>query len=278
MNILLQPWCLLLAMLSEWVRQEQEKVIEFQKAEIQVLMEKLGKKRILLNDDHRRRLAVKGKVLGRKKLQEIASVAQADTILRWHRELVVQNGYSRPRGNALGRPRTDQAIVDLALRMAAENVSWGYKRIQGALDNLGHRISSSTVANILKAHGVDPAPERRRQLPWRVFLMAHWDALRGVDLSTIFAGVRGLLTCLREGVVFVLNRCTIVWEASALSEGSNQSVHRSVAFGPPQDPAGNGDQTDGGPFDGPRPLCIRPPPSWLCPPMLDNQLFGRRAA
>lgn len=97
MMLLLQPWYLLLAVLSEWVRREQEKVIEFQKAEIQILMEKLGNKRILLNDDQRRRLAVKGKVLGRKKLQEVSSVAQADTILRWHRELVVQNGYSGPR-------------------------------------------------------------------------------------------------------------------------------------------------------------------------------------
>ena len=170
----------------------------------------------------------------------------------------------------MGRPRTDQAIVDLALRIATEIVSWGYKRIQGALDNLGHRICSSTVANILKAHGVEPAPERRRQLPWRVFLKAHWDTLRDVDLSTIFATVQGLLACLREGVVFVLNRCTTVWEALALPEGSSLSIHRSVAFGPPQDPASNGDQTDDGALDGPRPLCIRPPPSWLFDPKLDN--------
>ena len=185
MNLLLQPWYLLLALLSEWVRQQQEQVIEYLQTENQVLREKHGNHRILLNDNQRRRLAVKGKVLGRKTLQEFATVARADTILRWHLRFVVHNGYTHRRGKAMGRPRTERAIVDLALRMATENVSWGYKRIQGALDNLGHRICSSTVANILKAHGVEPAPERRRQLPWRVFLKAHWDVLAAIDFTTI---------------------------------------------------------------------------------------------
>ena len=93
MNLLLQPWYLLLVLLSEWVRQQQEKVIEFQKAQIEILMKELGPQRIRLSDDQRRRLAVKGKVLGRKNLQELTTIVQADTILRWHRQLVVQNGY-----------------------------------------------------------------------------------------------------------------------------------------------------------------------------------------
>ena len=89
MNLLLQPWYLLLVLLSEWVRQQQEKVIEFQKAQIEILMKELGPQRIRLSDDQRRRLAVKGKVLGRKNLQELTTIVQADTILRWHRQLVV---------------------------------------------------------------------------------------------------------------------------------------------------------------------------------------------
>ena len=133
MNVLLQPCCLLLGMLSEWVRQEQEKVIEYLRTENEVLREKHGNQRILLSDNQRRRIAVKGKVLGRKRLQESATVARADTILRWHRELIVQNGYSNSRGKARGRPRTDEAVVGLVLRMAHENVSWGYQRIQVCL-------------------------------------------------------------------------------------------------------------------------------------------------
>ena len=278
MNLLLQPWHLLLVLLSEWVRQQQDKVIEFQKAQIEILMKELGPQPIRLSDDQRRRLAVKGKVLGRKKLQELTTIVQADTILRWHRQLVVQNGYAGPRGKTVGRPRTDRAIVDLALRMATENVSWGYKRIQGALDNVGHHICSSTVANILKAHGVEPAPERRRQLSWGVFLKTHWDTLNSVDLCTVSTGVQGLLSWMRDGVVFVLNRCTTAWETSTHPKPRSQSINRSVAFGPPQGPASNGERTDDGAFDGHCPPCIRPPPCWPRAPKLDNQLFGRRAA
>jgi hypothetical protein len=74
MNLLLHPWYLLLVLLSEWVRQQQEKVIEFQRAQIEILMKDLGPQRIRLSDDQRRRLAVKGKVLGRKKLQELTTI------------------------------------------------------------------------------------------------------------------------------------------------------------------------------------------------------------
>jgi hypothetical protein len=68
MDLLLQPWYLLLAVLSEWVRQQQEKVIDYLQIENQVLREKHGNQRILLNNNQRRRLAVKGKVLGRRTL------------------------------------------------------------------------------------------------------------------------------------------------------------------------------------------------------------------
>ena len=62
-----------------------------------------------------------------------------------------------------GRPRVAQEITDLVLRMARENVSWGYDRIQGALANLGHIIAPNTVKNILKRHGIEPAPEREKR-------------------------------------------------------------------------------------------------------------------
>ena len=89
MSFLLQPWQLVIAVLDDWVRQQQEQVIEYLQTENQILREKHGTQRILLNDDQRRRIAVKGKVLGRKTLHEFATVAQADTILRWHRQLVL---------------------------------------------------------------------------------------------------------------------------------------------------------------------------------------------
>ena len=82
-------------------------------------------------------------------------------------------------------------IVDLVLRMARENPTWGYDKIQGALANLGHEISDQTVGNILKAHGIEPAPERRRQTTWKTFLKAHWDVLAAIDFTTVEVWTKG---------------------------------------------------------------------------------------
>ncbi len=85
MEFVLHPWHLLVLKLSALMNREQEKAIEYLKTENQVLREKLGKGRILLNDHQRRRLAVNGKYLGRKALFELATIVTPDTILRWHR-------------------------------------------------------------------------------------------------------------------------------------------------------------------------------------------------
>ena len=134
MNFVLQPWQLYLAILAGWVNRQQQDAIAYLRTENGVLREKIGKKRILLNDDQRRRLAVKGKVLGRKRLHEVGTLFTPDTILRWHRQLVAQKwDYSGRRKSTIGRPRVRQVIVDLVLHFAKENPSWGFDRIQGAL-------------------------------------------------------------------------------------------------------------------------------------------------
>src|SRR5450631_1823694 len=159
MSFILHPWQLLLAILAGWINEKQQQVIEYLRTENQVLKEKLGKKRILLNDDQRRRLAVKGKTLGRKLLDEVGTLFTPDTLLRWHRELVAQKWDHSGERKSVGRPRIRQIIVDLILRFARENPTWGYDRIQGALDNVGYHISDKTVGNVLKAHGIEPAPD-----------------------------------------------------------------------------------------------------------------------
>ena len=79
--------------------------------------------------------------------------------------------------------------------MARENVSWGYDRIQGALANLGHIIAPNTVKNILKRHGIEPAPEREKRTSWKTFLKAHWDVMAATDFFTVEVWTpRGLVT------------------------------------------------------------------------------------
>ncbi|HEV3448237.1 MAG TPA: integrase core domain-containing protein, partial [Gemmataceae bacterium] len=94
-----------------------------------------------------------------------------------------------------GTPTLAKEIQDLVLRLARDNPRWGYDRIQGALANLGHDLSDSSVANILKAHGIEPAPARQRTTTWKTFLKAHWDVLAAVDFTTIEVwGLKGLVT------------------------------------------------------------------------------------
>jgi len=76
----------------------------------------------------------------------------------------------------------------------SENVTWGYDRIADALANVGHDVSDQTVGNILKAHGIDPVPSRKRQLTWSTFLKAHWSQLAAVDFTTIEVWTKGGLT------------------------------------------------------------------------------------
>ena len=202
----LHPWQLLLLILAGWINGKQQAAIEYLLTENRILRAKFGKKRIPLNDDQRRRLAVKGKVLGRKMLEELAAIVTPDTILRWHRELVASHWDFSVRRKSAGRPPVAEEIVALVLRMAKENPSWGYDRIQGALANLRHHISNTTVARILRTHGVEPAPDRRHQTTWKTFLKAHWDVLASVDFTTIEVWTKGGLVTIY--LLFVMELAT----------------------------------------------------------------------
>jgi transposase InsO family protein len=86
-------------------------------------------------------------------------------------------------------------IERLVIRFATENPSWGYRRIEGALANLGHHVARTTVANILKRNGIDPAPERGSRTSWRTFLGAHWATIAAIDFTTVeMWGRHGLVT------------------------------------------------------------------------------------
>ena len=81
------------------------------------------------------------------------------------------------------------------MRMAKENPSWGYDRIVGALANLGHRLSDQTVGNLLRRHGISPAPKRKQTVSWKDFIRSHRDVLVGMDFFTAeVLTLKGLLT------------------------------------------------------------------------------------
>ena len=158
--------------------------------------------RIRLTDEERRRLAVHGHRLGRRRLRQVATIVTPDTILRWHRQLIVRKWTYTHRG---GRRGVLQEIRRLVVRMAEENPTWGYTRIQGALKNVGHRVGRSTIGRILKAHGLPPVPERPTS--WQTFLRAHWGAIAGADFFTTEVWTwRGLVTFYTVFVIDLASR------------------------------------------------------------------------
>src|SRR6185295_11004647 len=84
-----------------------------------------------------------------------------------------------------GRPRTGSDVETLVVRMAEENRTWGYDRIVGALANLGHELSAKNIANILKRHGIEPAPARQRKTTWKEFVSRHFDQIAATDFFTV---------------------------------------------------------------------------------------------
>jgi putative transposase len=177
-----------------WVHRHQLIVIEFLQAENRVLKDRLRGRRIRFTDAERALLARKAKALGRKGLLELDTIVSPDTLLRWHRCLVAQKwSFADRRG--VGRPGIMRHIATLIVRMARENPSWGYTRIQGALANVNHKVGRGTIANVLKRNGIEPSPERSQRTSWSTFLKAHWKVLAAGDFLTVEVWMgRGLVT------------------------------------------------------------------------------------
>ncbi len=174
------PFSFLVTAIAGWMSRHQQEVIAYLVEENRTLREEMGNRRLRFNDDQRRRLAAKAKTLGRKTLEQVATIAAPETLLRSHPKLNAQNDAASA-CRTPGRPSTDQKIAALVVRMAQENRRWGYRRIQGALANLGHDLAQNTIRNILKKHGIEPSPERARKTTWREFLQRHWEQIVASD-------------------------------------------------------------------------------------------------
>src|SRR5499425_5316 len=193
MRLALDPFRLLLITLAGWLNQRQQEALDYLQEENRVLREQLGGKRLHFNDDQRRRLAVRAKKLGWRMLHDLTTIVTPATLLAWHRRLIARK-YDGSRQRGPGRPRVLEEIPRLVIRMATENRDWGYRRIQGALANLGHEVARGTIANLLKEHGLEPAPERERKTTWKEFLSRHREVSAAADFFTIEAWTRKGLT------------------------------------------------------------------------------------
>lgn len=149
------PLQILFLTMAGWVNQQQQDVIVYLKEENRILQDKLGTKRIRCSDGERRRLAAKGKRLGRKLLRTLPCLVTPDTILRWYRTLIASK-YDGSKNRRPGRPRTKKEIRDLVITMANSNRVWDYTRIRNASRNVGILIGRTTVQEILRDHGIDP--------------------------------------------------------------------------------------------------------------------------
>ena len=177
-------WARLLAYVTGLVNQKLLLQNEYLIAENRILRAQLPE-RLLLTDRQRSTLAEIGKRLGRKALSEVAIVAKPETILAWYRRLIAQKFDGSKFRKAPGRPPLSREVIELIVRMAKENPGWGYDRIVGALSNLGHVISHQTVGNILRRHGIAPAPKRSQATTWKDFIATHMAVLTGIDFFTV---------------------------------------------------------------------------------------------
>jgi putative transposase len=168
----------LLELLLLLARSEQRKEVEILllRHELQVLRRQVTRPQLRPAD--RVVLVALSRVLPRVR----SLLVQPDTLLRWHRELVRRH-WSFP-ARPQGRPPMVSQARWLVLRLAAENPSWGYKRIDGELTGLGFTLSPSTVWNILRRHGIDPSP-RRARLSWREFLRQQAAGIVECDFFTV---------------------------------------------------------------------------------------------
>jgi transposase len=126
-------------------------------------------------------------------------LVRSDTVLRWHRDLVRKRHAARSRPRRRGWPRTVRSIRALVLRLIRENPAWGYRRVHGELLVLGVKVAPSTVWEILKEAGIDPAPGRSATT-WAGFLRSQAEVLLACDFfeTVTLSGTRMFVLAMIE--------------------------------------------------------------------------------
>jgi len=192
---------MLASALTDRLTRKMDYMREEQRILIELLQQATGKNRFSFTADHRRRLAIKGKELTAKERKACCHIVRPETILAWYRQLAARK-YDSSRTRHVGRPRKADEIRNLVLRLAKENLGWGYTKIRDALRGLKIEIGRTTVANILAQAGLEPAPERIRKKTWAAFLKSHWSTLYACDFFSVEA--LGTFGAVRHMVFFVI--------------------------------------------------------------------------
>ena len=199
-----KPWQFFMVALAGWMNRQQQDAISYLKVENQILREKLGHKRIILNESQKRRLATAAMKLGKDLLRQCGTLFSPETILRWHRWFIARKyDGSGKRGPA---PKKANSVRKLVLEMAEANPSWGYGHIHGELKGLGYDVSWQTVRRIMLEHGLLPDPDKPYKTTWNTFIKSHWDSACACDFFSVEAwGLKGLTRYL---VFFVIELAT----------------------------------------------------------------------
>lgn len=148
--------------------------------QLAVLQRQLGERRVRFEPADRALLGALLHRLPRPSLHRLRLLVRPDTILRWHRDLLARRHAAASRPRQRGRPRTVRSIRALLLRLVRDNPSWGYRRVHGELLTLGITVAASTVWEILREAGIDPAPDRAATT-WTQFLRSQAEALLAAD-------------------------------------------------------------------------------------------------
>ena len=200
------PWQFIAVAVAGWMNRQQQEVIEYLREENRILREKLGHKRIILNDSQKRRLAAVAVKLGKDLLRQCGTLFRPDTLLRWHKWLIARKYDGSGKKKRGPKPTKARLIRDLVLRMAEENPGWGYGRIYGELKKLKYDVSWQTVRRVMLDHGLLPDPDKPYKTTWKAFLQSHWECIAACDFFTVEAwGLKGLTRYL---VFFVIDLAT----------------------------------------------------------------------
>ena len=171
----------LVTVLAQWLRPRYNVRLRLLEAQIRMLRSRIDTSRIVPTPKERAELLRLGAEMDHD-IDELMLVVVPATYKKWLRQLRAGRRF-RP----TGRPRTPMATRNLVLRMATENLRWGYRRIVGELKKLGIRIRATTIKDILKAEGHFPEPgkaTKKPPIPWTTFIHAHLETIVSCDLFT----------------------------------------------------------------------------------------------